>query len=582
MGAEMKYVPLAQVKKSETNTRKHIDEVKLAELTESIKARGVINPILIRPVKGNFEVVCGERRYLAALKAGLKEIPAFIREMTDMEALEFQIIENLQREDVHPLEEAEGYEVLMKKHGCKTVDDLAAKVGKSKGYIYGRMKLCELIPENRKYFYSGKFSPSVSLLVARIPAHLQKEAGRKIAEPTNGDEPMSYRRAKEFITNEYMLRLKDAPFDTDDAMLPGVEAGSCTLCQKRTGNQHELFADVSSADVCIDPACFKLKKAAAVKQALVKAKAAGKIILSDKDAKKVFYGEDSMHLGEGYINLETVCTEDKLQRKYKQLVKAVKDVKVVVGINPHSGELVAMVHRTEAARVRKQLGIVPEKPAREKKKAEKKQKAEAVEAEKQQEAVQKECDNRILESVLENVRRDRKSLFLRKIAEREMEGASESLAFRFMKRRDPDIKREDAKAKLREHLDVIDDAELFVFIIEVMILVEEEWGEGQRLIKDLSKLYNIDTAKIKKAATPAAVEAVKDEQQKEEPAASAATEAVKTPEKVRIKKRDAKTFEFTGKKGKVTVTSKTDMSFKEAEEAGDAISQVADIMAEDK
>jgi ParB/RepB/Spo0J family partition protein len=127
-------IPLAAIVVSKTNPRKTIDKVKLDELTANVKLKGIINPILVRPIKsGLYEVVAGERRFKAAKGAGLAEIPATVKELTDAEALELQVIENNQREDLHPLEEAEGYEALLKcKHadGSKyTVDDIAAKVG---------------------------------------------------------------------------------------------------------------------------------------------------------------------------------------------------------------------------------------------------------------------------------------------------------------------------------------------------------------------------------------------------------------------------------------------------------------------
>lgn len=155
---------LTELKEAEHNERRTFDEAKLKELAASIKEKGVLEPILVRPSDGKHEIVCGARRFRAAAMVGLLEIPVVVKSLNDKQALECQVIENLQREDVHPLEEAEGYEQLMKKHGYKSADDIAAKIGKSKTYVYGRLKLCELIPENRKLFYEGRLSPSVALL----------------------------------------------------------------------------------------------------------------------------------------------------------------------------------------------------------------------------------------------------------------------------------------------------------------------------------------------------------------------------------------------------------------------------------
>ena len=562
MEINAKLISLKDLKASPHNARKTFDETKLNELASSIKEKGIIEPIIIRPSNGKYEVVCGERRFRASAIAGLAQIPAIIKELDDKQALEFQVIENLQREDVHPLEEAEGYEELMKKHGYKTVHDIAAKVGKSREYIYGRLKLCELIPENRDLFFKGKISPSVALLLARIPAHLQKEAGKRIIAGGMDNEAMSYRRAQEFITKEFMLVLKAAPFDTDDAILI-EECGSCTMCSKRTGNQKDLFPDISSADVCTDPVCFKAKKAAGVKRALAKAKESGKTVLSEKEAKKVFLGEDSMHLGEGYINLESVCDEDKQSRRYKQLVKMVKDAKIVVGINPFSSELVAMVHRTEAARIRKVLGIFVEKVSKEKRKTDKAQKADTREAERKEEEARAAAQEKIISAIIENVRRDTKQSFVRIMATALMSDASTSVKTLFMKRRDPEVKKDVVEAKIKEHLLAISDSELLGFCLELIILQESEWGQEGETARALCKMYDIDTAKIKKQA-----------EEKEE---------VTEPEAPRVRMRDGQTFDFDGKGGKkVVVKSKAKLSFDEQQKTGAAIKQLTDTLGEDK
>lgn len=186
-------VRVANIAPGGSNPRKAFDKAALEELAESIRRHGVLQPILLRPwpegrrwpakeaVEGcPYELVAGERRWRAAKAAGLSTIPALIRELGDAEVLEIQVVENLQRTDLHPLEKAEGYEQLMKLHGY-AVEDLAAKVGKSKGYVYARLKLCALVPEARKAFYAGHLNPSTALLIARIPvADLQKKAVQEI------------------------------------------------------------------------------------------------------------------------------------------------------------------------------------------------------------------------------------------------------------------------------------------------------------------------------------------------------------------------------------------------------------------
>lgn len=266
-GGKFGHYNLAHIRISRTN-RKRFNEPKLKELAASIKAKGVAQPILIRPVTPTeaepqlFEIVAGERRFRASIIAGLTSIPAMCRELSDLEALELQILENLQRDDPHPLEEAEGYERLMLTYGYNA-DQLAEKVNKSRSYVYGRLKLCALSLDVREQFLDDKIAASTALLIARIPVPaLQAKALAEILAPTGYPvpEPMSYRRAVTHIQNRYMLALDDAPFALHDGKLLG-SAGACTTCPKRTGNDKVLFADVAE-NICTDPDCFAEKRAA--------------------------------------------------------------------------------------------------------------------------------------------------------------------------------------------------------------------------------------------------------------------------------------------------------------------------------
>jgi ParB/RepB/Spo0J family partition protein len=295
------YIPLAKLTASPLNHRKHFDEAKMAELTENIRVQGVIVPIIARPMlvrpdgklgaEGLFEVVAGERRYRAAKAAKLADIPAIVRELTDAQALELQVIENNQRVDVHPLEEAEGYEALMKctrSDGSRyTAEEIGAKVGKSRTYVFGRLKLCALCPEARKAFYAGDVDASKALLIARIGHHDTQRQALKDIQGNKYDGPMSYREAHEHILQTYMLQLKSAPFDLkDELLLP--KAGACGPCPKRTGNQADLFGDVKSADVCTDPTCFADKRMAHHEKAVADLEAKGMKVIHGEAAKNVF------------------------------------------------------------------------------------------------------------------------------------------------------------------------------------------------------------------------------------------------------------------------------------------------------
>jgi ParB/RepB/Spo0J family partition protein len=163
---EFKQIQLEDLKESPYNPRRSFDDDTLKELTDSIKAKGILSPLLVRAVNNHFEIVGGARRYRAAKKAGLKFVPCTVRKFTDDEALEAAVIDNLQRQDVAPLEEARGYQELLKR-GHK-VEDLAKKTGKSERYIYARLELQKLAPAVQRALDDGKITASHAQEIARL------------------------------------------------------------------------------------------------------------------------------------------------------------------------------------------------------------------------------------------------------------------------------------------------------------------------------------------------------------------------------------------------------------------------------
>lgn len=270
----------ADIRPSYTN-RKRFDEAKLQKLAANIKEVGIIQPILIRPVTPTaeapqlFEIVAGERRWRAAGIAALDVVPTITRSLTDSLAREIQILENLQREDPHPMEEAEGFQELMLQAGY-TADQLVVKLEVSRSYIYARLKLCALTTEVREKFLDKVIDASTALLLARIPVPaLQLKAFKEITAPWQGTgEAMSYRRAVTHIQANYTMDLTRAKFKLYDATLLPL-AGACTKCPKKTGNQPEIFKDIKSADVCTDPACYAEKRLAHDALAIVAASKGG-------------------------------------------------------------------------------------------------------------------------------------------------------------------------------------------------------------------------------------------------------------------------------------------------------------------
>jgi len=214
-----------------------------------------------------------------------------------------QTIENAQRENPQPLEEAAQYERLLKMGQCD-IHELAGRTGKSRPYIYRRISLLRLPDKAKDALRSGKLSLTVALLLARIPnpAVLAQATVRILKGDWHG-RPLSVAEAQQFIFEECMMALKNAPFDPKDKTLV-PEAGPCSVCPKRTGNEKELFADVGRADVCTDVACFQRKRDADREQRLAQARAEGKTVLSPEESAQLFpYNGGDLSHDAPYVDL---------------------------------------------------------------------------------------------------------------------------------------------------------------------------------------------------------------------------------------------------------------------------------------
>ncbi|MBR2079714.1 MAG: ParB/RepB/Spo0J family partition protein, partial [Clostridia bacterium] len=147
-----------EIEPNRDQPRKHFDEEALSELADSIALHGVIQPLLVRPISdGGYQLIAGERRWRASRLAGLTEVPVVIREMTDSEAMELALIENLQREDLNPIEEAEGYKLLMDTYSL-TQSEAAERVGKSRPAVANAMRLLSLPKEVLDLIKEGRIS----------------------------------------------------------------------------------------------------------------------------------------------------------------------------------------------------------------------------------------------------------------------------------------------------------------------------------------------------------------------------------------------------------------------------------------
>lgn len=257
---QITHLPLTDIEVSRTNPRKTFDETELQELAQSIFEKGVLQPILVRASKkpGKYEIIAGERRYRASLQVKTlnkdrNTIPAIIREMNDEEALEVQIIENLQRKDVHPMEEAVGFLhlITIKKMDVK---EIAARVGKNASYVAQRLKFNDLIEDIQKVFYSGRIKVKDALQLAAM----SKDTQEAIYEDDIKEDGSKEIEFDEWRMRKYRHQLNNAPFDLDDAQID-PKVGACSNCQYNSGYGNLLFPEEAQNPICRNGRCFESK-----------------------------------------------------------------------------------------------------------------------------------------------------------------------------------------------------------------------------------------------------------------------------------------------------------------------------------
>ena len=187
-------LPISQVESCAAQPRKHFDQDKLEELAESIRQHVLFNPLTVRYLAcGYYQIIAGERRWRAARLAGLEEIPAVIIEADDRKAMELAMIENLQREDLNPIEEAEGFRVLVEEYGL-TQEQAAQRVGKSRSAVANAMRLLDLHVSIRNLVEDGRISAGHARAVLPLSPPLRVEAVKTII-----DSGLSVRQTEQLV-----------------------------------------------------------------------------------------------------------------------------------------------------------------------------------------------------------------------------------------------------------------------------------------------------------------------------------------------------------------------------------------------
>lgn len=298
--SEIEYLSIDELEISPLNPRKSHDPAKIAEIAESIREHGILVPLLIRrlPIEGDvvaYHIVAGSRRWAGARIAEKFDAPCIVREMTDDEARELAIVDNLQREEMPALEEADGYEALRQVLG--TAAAIAARVGKPIEYVAKRLRLVTLGNFSRQALAERLITIDHALLLARLGREDEEEALKWTLDHSAGIkvkldkviegalssrrnrekdrhgawEPQSVARLKNYIERESGRALSKAPWDLDDATL-APEVGPCNGCPQNTASNGSLFDDLNIANAtCADGICFEWKRGAYVQIQLLAA-----------------------------------------------------------------------------------------------------------------------------------------------------------------------------------------------------------------------------------------------------------------------------------------------------------------------
>ncbi len=322
---------------SATNPRQHFDEAALQELSENIEEHGIRMPLLARPSKlhsGGYEIVAGERRYRATGKAlerlaeaenpqrygALFKLPVIVEDLDDATVLELQLIENLQRQDLTPLEEARGYQRLLDLEGGEyTPEKIAHKIGKKIDTILNKLKMLKAPKILQTALEEGKVSERHLVLVATVPGDkAREECAKKVLKGTwdwqaQEDKPLSVRETLSVISDNYRMSLRQVMWSLDDETL--VEAaGACSRCPhfaKYAAQQDaELAGSLGNGRgqtdplTCMNPECWKKKQEATLKVIKAAQKEGGPQVMKPAEQEKIINERGDLLPGAKVVKLD--------------------------------------------------------------------------------------------------------------------------------------------------------------------------------------------------------------------------------------------------------------------------------------
>lgn len=236
--------------------RQTYNETTIHELAESIKQHGIIQNLVLRAIEKGYIIIAGHRRYLAAKAAGLKEVPATIRSVDDDEALAIQIVENLHREDVHPMQQAQGFKMLIeKKH--MNIEDVSTEVGKSPYFVRQQLQLNNLTKEWQDIFLKNGINSPVALQISCLAKEVQNDLYSEQVSKEDLNSTTPYISINQHLIKRYSGDLNTACFNTNDPDLD-KKSGACTACPYNTAVA-SLFPNEQEKPMCNNTVCYKAK-----------------------------------------------------------------------------------------------------------------------------------------------------------------------------------------------------------------------------------------------------------------------------------------------------------------------------------
>lgn len=253
---ESKNIAVGEIDFSPLNYRKYYSQTALEDFATELSMHGIICPVTVRRMpNGRYELVAGERRLRAATIAALKQVPAMIKSLTDDEVIEIQLAENLQRENPHPMHEAQAIGQMQR--SGKTIDEIASRLGKSKQFVYIRLKLLSLIEAFQEMIFADALSLQNALQIATLSEASQLEFYVEHCSKWKKDKNFRL-HILEYYLNQYRYDLKKAPFNIKDKKLM-PEVGACTGCPSNSATLKTLFPDYAKQAVCSNKECYNKK-----------------------------------------------------------------------------------------------------------------------------------------------------------------------------------------------------------------------------------------------------------------------------------------------------------------------------------